>query len=468
MDHLFGGMAIHVILDSSQSIVTPRRLVSLLRLKRDGGGSKGCTMNHQVRRFQTSFSNRPIRWLLCAAGTACLIGCAITARSEYSSATSEWPSPRVRSFVRDGERVNLRLITHERWATDYAGLTGADNKPIVLPDQLDAIEPQNALVYRSLPMLDSAIGAAVGVLVDVVKAEIEKEAARHQQQFTQSTYADDFFKGPGRCRYAAFEVERIAKDFGDAAHPESPAFRMICAILPSKHDRRIFLLKPVFLRLNAAAAKVSESSGGATTLSIKVNTVLQGAKVKKDGTLEQPNLADATFTWSGYDLKTRPIMSATFDRQTNTWSGELRDATAGYFLSPTPYPDETTSSDAARDAEKAGAASVALAGAKAELDRLNAADPKDPAATKKAEDAVGAAKKESDAAGAALARSQSRWEVASAGGAFRLYVAVTETDDSKAKEHLLKFAEFVGGQKDELVKQAKAAVTGTDPGTPGK
>lgn len=349
------------------------------------------------------------------------------------------------SYVREGETVAIRLITWEEWddpaanvRPTYLGDAG-ERVAIELPPQLGLLQPEVALEAFRVREVAAAI---VGAVVDFVKVRLEKEAAKHTQQFRQFTYADDFWKGPGLANYAAFELVRNAKGYDTA---ENPAFRMVCAIVPSRYDRRIVLLRPVYLKVNAAAAKVSPGWSGDRRLTIEVQTVIQGAGLDDKGGFEQRDLADATLRVPGYNLNQSPALYATF-HQTNpagdgAWKGPLEHSVAGYFRAPMPPITKESQSAMVLAVQNLSEARM----------RLAQTNPTDEEATKAASNQVKESRERLERIGA----SDSPWYSAHRGGAFRLYIAVTETDDSRARTTILEFAEFVGKQRDEAVNLAR-------------
>jgi hypothetical protein len=358
-----------------------------------------------------------------------------------------------RSYVREGENVFVRLVTWEEWNDPkiYARPTYSVEKnvsvKVELPPELKVLgvaEADEALRFGGVGEVAAAL---VGAAIDFVKVQLEKEAAKHTQQYKQFTYADDFWKGPGLAKYAAFELIRYADGFNT---PEKPAFRMVCAIVPSRYDRRIVLLRPVYLKVNAAAAKVSPGWSGDRRFTIEAKTVVQGAGVDDKGGFEQKDLADATLSIPGYNLDESPALYATFKKNEGNstgdgvWEGPLKDSVAGYFRAPLP--------PVTKETQKALADAVQnLREAEANLASEIAENGKDSNQVKAATKAVAKMKDNVEK----LGNSDSAWYTTHRGGAFRLSVVVTETDDSRARTTLLEFAEFVGQQREGAVKLTK-------------
>lgn len=390
---------------------------------------------HAVRPSMFAFGATVALTLLVALGSG---GCASSAPAGRSHNGS---------YVREGETVSLRLITWEQWKDPSLYMRPTylnENKQRVSVELPPELVPLGSAVAKDTLRnfgLGELAGAIVGAAVDFVKVQIEKEAAKHTQQFKQFTYADDFWKGPGMANYAAFEVIRYADGYDT---PERPAFRMVCAIVPSRYDRRIVLLRPVYLKVNAAAAKVSPGWSGRRRFSIEAQTIVQGASIDDKGGFEQKDLADATLSVPGYDLGESAELYSTFVDK--AWRGPLSDSVAGYFRAPMPPVTKETQRAMADAIQRVREEELKLAGL----------DPNDQAAVNNAKSALATEMRKLEKVGA----DDSPWYTSHRGGAFRLYVAVTETDDSRAKKTLLEFAEFVGSQRENAVNLVKEQVEG--------
>ncbi len=310
------------------------------------------------------------------------------------SASNSSPSSK-RHYDRNGEVVVLRLIPYsERESLE-------ERLKISIPPQPDAI-PVND---RSLFGAGELAAELVGLAVDAIKTELEKEAKRHVQQYTRTLYADGYWQDAGVPRYLGFELIRTT----DAFPAENPASRLVCLFNHSQYDRRLVLLRPVYFKLNSAAAKVSPSGRKGRRLTVEFNAVMNTAIINKDGVLTPRQLADVNLKIPGYSLEDSKALTANFSTttdadgvETSTWTGELAGWIAGYFLAP--------------PIQFGGGASG--------------------------------------------------WFTLNQGGLIKLEVAVTETDDSRARTNILEFAEFVGSQKERLQAAAREAATASS-GTPG-
>lgn len=325
----------------------------------------------------------------------------------------------MRQFDRRGEQVTLRLLqyddlrpctcatgtpvdgdsaveevgaTQERTACGCYKIKCDEETTVVIPGKPGEL-PERAV--RMVGVETILLTAAVGFAVDAIKTELEKEAARHIQQYKDRLYADDFWEAPGIPRYAGFELIRSTRSYdGNGNRPH--AFKMICVFVPADHDRRIFLIRPVYLRLTSAAAKVSRD-GSDRTLTISTNILMDAAFINTKDQFVQESVANTTFEVKGYSLHESKRKTASYDPATDQWGGSLKHQVAGYFRAPPLVASEKAITEGWADDEQ--------------------------------------------------------------GGAFRLLVAITETDDSRMRNTLIKFAEIVGENRDKVIE----AVTSSPP-----
>lgn len=338
------------------------------------------------------FLHRSVAVALCLASLSVPAGCSATgtaARGQAAKA-NDLPLSSRRHFDRTGEAVEIRLFTYEEWKDDcrYKDLG------VELPKKPAPISTNNNFALGAA----GVAAALVGVVVDAVKVELEKEAAKHVQQYTDILYADDFWAEPGVPRYAGFELIRTTSAFSD----DRPASRIIFMFDPSDHDRRLMLIRPVYLKVNSAAAKVSAGLDKHRRFTIQVNALMETV-VLNEKLLLQTTTADASFAVRAYSLDASNALRASFDPEKNKWSGPLAQHVAGYFVAPL----------------------------------INFGRGPSPG-----------------------------WYSQTEGGAFKLSIAVTETDDSRARETILKFSEFVGSQKETLQQAASGLVSGSPSGGP--
>jgi hypothetical protein len=305
-------------------------------------------------------------------------GCSMQPRTLAAASDKTLPRSSTRHYDRDGETVTLRLIPMDEWEALGVGK---------LPAPVDK--------DRFFGEAASLAGAAVGAVVDIVQAELKKEAARHTQQYSAFLYADDFWdkKSP---RYGGFEIRRETTAYGhvpaDAegdACEARPAFRLVCAFVPSRHEPRLFLIRPVFLQVNSAKAKVSPSGRAGRVLTIEARTLIEAMAIDDKGNFFQREVADALLKVPGYSLETSRQLTSTYSEDDGKWTGPLASQVAGYFMAPIASGDGGQS-----------------------------------------------------------------------GGAFRLALVVTETDDSRAQKTLLQFSDFVGEQRERVVEVVKGAIDG--------
>lgn len=346
----------------------------------------------------------------CGLAGVLLVGCASSPPKKEVDKTAPLPAVTSRHFVRDAESVRLQLVKFTD--KDAIAKYHLPSSPIAFELSRDEIRPTEA--DKRFLGIGEAVGALAGIVVDAIKAEVAKEAARHEQQFKQSTYADDFWSmsvteevvpvtpanaGSGTPatpvtkkfrvvkltpNYAGYVLTREATNF--TSKNERPAFALAMAFVPASHDGRIVLLKPTYLQNFASAARVSPTFSGKRTVNLTINTIVQNATFDKDGRFLLTTGGEPTLTYPGYDLVQPKLLS----------QEELKDYAAGYFQAPLPT-------------------GVIKVGSTVNC------------------------------------------------GVFKLFVAVTEKDGSGAQDVLLKVSEFVGSQKDAIVKEVS---TRTGPPAP--
>ncbi|MCA9303405.1 MAG: hypothetical protein KC996_04720 [Phycisphaerales bacterium] len=351
-----------------------------------------------------------------------LLGCASSPQTLPRTTTTS--SSIKRMIVHDdtrGERVLVNLITPAEWNSRYKdGLI--ENKSIVLPDPPPLELVSNDDEFRSL---DSIAGAVIGTAVDFIQGQIKKEAAKHERQFHGMTYATDFWVD-ATPKYVAFEIVRFTDQ-----HPEVPAsgnnelrplkdaaYRLICAFQYSEYDPRICTIKPVYLKINSAKAKVTKQ-GGKYRIESKADVFLSGSWISSTDAFVTQDLAEAGFKQGSYDLEKSQAMYATWNSSKSTWSGEggLDKLTYGYFRTP------PVSGDRWKAAEVQYKSTLREIGTSNSTDSINR-----------------------------RSRAKEQLIAAYSGGAFKLSVVVTETDKSRAKETLIKIADYIGEQKESIIK----------------
>lgn len=326
---------------------------------------------------------------------------------------------RVESNVADAERVELRLLTYNDpvWG-ELKICPGPRPAGETISDKAD--DPSGRPRFLA-GLAVEGVSMLVGMVVDAVQAAIKAEAELHERQYRQTVYATDFWEELGKPRYAGFELSRYA------AGSDKPASRLLVAFAYSESDPRMVLLKPVHLSMTASKAKVSPGSGDVRRMNVKLNTLIVGSYVNDKHVFVQENLADSTLTLGAINLDDFKVKQSTFESKAG-WTGDFKYATAGFFLAPRPSSDLLAPlTEDLRVIDNKLAQSTLTP---ADKDRL-------------------------EKARSALVESIRKY---SRGGAFGVTAIVTETDTSKAREVLLKIADFVGAQRTPLINQAKELI----------
>lgn len=261
-----------------------------------------------------------LRSTICLLLLVPLIGCATT---------------RSGSVVHDdirGERVTINLIPYK----DYDDCNSAIRSFLIT--QSIALPPKPVPQTPSkltTTAIDSVVGAVIGAIVEYVQVKLKEEAAKHERQFGATLYAGDFWDANGSPKYAGFEVIRTTD-----SHPsKDPAYRLICAFEYSEGDSRICLIRPVYLRVDAAKAKVT-AINGKRRISTKSDILMTGAWIDHQNAFRQQDLANASFAYSAYDVAKPATLKSTWTDNVG-WTGELATSVYGYFRTPPLSEDKT-------------------------------------------------------------------------------------------------------------------------------
>lgn len=167
----------------------------------------------------------------------------------------------------------------------------------------------------------SLAASAVGLAVDVVAKELEKDAERYQMQWRGVHYNDAFWLDDSKQRYRAFEVIRtttLSDQLGE------PATRFVCAIVPSKFEPGLFLLRPVYLEVKATKAKIPDI--GKDNFSMEFDFQLSAAVITKN-TVKEVVQAASKWPIGGLDLDDEKSY-----RTFNSGTEYNEQFTAGWFI----------------------------------------------------------------------------------------------------------------------------------------
>jgi hypothetical protein len=146
-----------------------------------------------------------------------------------------------------------------------------------------------------------------GMAVDFVKTQLEEEASRYEAQYTARVAEDLFWikKGNGfQQHWAGFQMTRSTTESGAA-----PAFELVCLFQPGA-DPRLLRVKPVFIRIAGAKAKVLGHRWWAPwtrlmsdeELEVNVDVELDGMWMDEQQHLHANKLAALAFKVTGYEL----------------------------------------------------------------------------------------------------------------------------------------------------------------------
>jgi hypothetical protein len=247
----------------------------------------------------------------------------------------------------------------------------------------------------------------VEVGIDWVAEQANKEAAKYEAQFKQAKYDDSFWEN-GSPKYAGFEIVRWADGY------ENPASRLVCRFEYSKAEPRIVLIRPLHYSIPAAKTQVARI-GESGSIASRTTIMISGAWLDKHGSLQQQELANASIALR--NLKFR-------EGSDNNYSKDVEGMVFGYFLAP-PVSHDTVA--------------MQLQNYRAALATHNSANTKD--------------------SSKALEKAHEVLTDAYDGGAFRISVVVTENDESKVKDYLIRFSDYITERKPDVVKAVKDATS---------
>jgi hypothetical protein len=154
------------------------------------------------------------------------------------------------SFDQKGEVVQTELLDLKA----YRSVT----------TELD-LHPNDATSFSSMTSFDFGIGEVVGKLVELggkwLQGELEKEAERYKQQFSNSAFEDGFWtantstpSGGMQQRIVAIRVRRYTNTFPQS-NPKNPAFEFLAALKVSG-DKNFLVVYPLYLKVQSTKAKI--------------------------------------------------------------------------------------------------------------------------------------------------------------------------------------------------------------------
>ncbi len=155
---------------------------------------------------------------------------------------------------------------------------------------------------RAHALPSEAVGALVGVAVDLVKAKIEGEARKLERQYGQVDYRSDFWSLQAtngqvtlRQNYDGFTLYRLTERFSTATNP---AMELVCSFQPSD-SKRMFIISPTSFVLRQAKAKVINTAG---KIDVTVNIAVDAMWINEKRVAHQERIAFSSFDITDYDL----------------------------------------------------------------------------------------------------------------------------------------------------------------------
>lgn len=159
-----------------------------------------------------------------------------------------------------------------------------------------------------------------------------KEARAKARRYKEFAAELRVGKATFKPRYAAFEIVRTAEKANTRSDGESPAFRLVVAIVPSKSDQRLFLLRPLYLEVDSAKAKVA--SVDEPKITIEMDIEIKGSYVNAKKQFVTSNLASNKWTFSGFKMKGDHFICSEFEDANSPHI-------AGWFFAPPISADKT-------------------------------------------------------------------------------------------------------------------------------
>jgi hypothetical protein len=221
--------------------------------------------------------------------------------------TAEWFKLK-NSYDYEGQKVELNVLTRDELITyaerHYAGST----VQLLYEKRLKRDFPG---LFVSDPAAEAApLALLAGYAIDVIKAELEREASLYEAQFGESVHKDGFWDEQGKPRL--FGIEVVRRTSRDASYNNQPASRIVFAIMPAGMSRwsegsddRLFLIKPILVDVNRSLAKVSQF--GNKTLDLNGVVRIDATWISKDEIVRQGTVADGKFEFTGVNLATDTV-----------------------------------------------------------------------------------------------------------------------------------------------------------------
>ncbi|GAB5496058.1 MAG: hypothetical protein Phyf2KO_11380 [Phycisphaerales bacterium] len=181
----------------------------------------------------------------------------------------------------------------------------------------------------------SLASAAIGAAIDYTAKELERDAERFQMQYRGVHYNDAFWSAKNTPKYQGFEIVRWTTKFpqsdGSLGSPPTASTRFVCAMVPSQHDGRVFVLRPVYLEVNSTKAKLPWI--GNDKFNAEFDIQITGSVITKDA-LKEVLIATTKCNIGGLDIDGKATRHRTFHESVGSTSEYIDSNTAGWFMGP--------------------------------------------------------------------------------------------------------------------------------------
>lgn len=211
------------------------------------------------------------------------------------------------SYDLAGEEVEIRMLTRDDFGDDgdvyprNVGWKHDDPRIVAFTRCFAAAMQLSGPAAQGRATTESFAGIATGLLgvtIELIAGELQKDAERYEMQYRGITYNDSFWEGEDTPKYLGFELTRWTSSF--TRDDKEPATRFVCLMTPSKSGGgQIFVLRPVYLEVRGTKVKLPCLGDDEFTTTLDIQLV--GAVVG-DGKLNEQILMTTKWKFGGLDL----------------------------------------------------------------------------------------------------------------------------------------------------------------------
>lgn len=236
------------------------------------------------------------------------------------------PFAHKRSDCVKGEKVEIELI-------DANEITGTWVS--YLRENHVQRKKEKEILFEVASATYPGIDILTSVVINLAQAGLKEEANRHQRQFMQSIYNEDFWESypkdtngtnPGAANYAGFILTRKVVVDGQK---DTNAFKLICQLGRTKDNPYLFWIKPMYFWSKYAKSKVYSPdpldfmSKKKALVAYKIDIIIEGTWIDQKGAFQNRVLAGTNFTLKEYSIEDAKELA-----------GEKQFDVLGYFPAP--------------------------------------------------------------------------------------------------------------------------------------